>query len=438
MRGWPRSVPEHLKYYYNLRNSLNSQDGCLFYGDRVVIPKLLQSIVLKMLHANHDGIVRGKMLGRSLFWWKNMQGDIENYFKNCEICDQRRNVPTEKVTSKWPKTSCPMDRIHIDFFAFEGKTFLIIVDSFSKFIEAKLMSSTNADQVNEKLEDFFKFFGLPKEIVSDNGPPFNSFDFVNHWETRNVKVTKSPVYHPQSNGTAERGVQTVKNFLKKRLLDQQLNSKNLSRKLNEILAWYNSTPTTVTSLSPSELILRYRPRTVLTGINPKANSSVEQSNRNTRQVRFDESKNETIVYDAGNRKIAIDKEIPEKQFKKGERVMYRNHLKEVVRWIPVVVIDKIGKFLYKIKFIENGNIRIVHVNQLRHKNSFIESNLTKLPEKFVDQSRCKRRRSDSGNGIHAPTPKYLKRRSESMSDELMLRRSARESRPPVRFGFDEL
>ncbi|XP_062541354.1 uncharacterized protein K02A2.6-like [Armigeres subalbatus] len=115
----------------------------------------------------------------------------------------------------------------------------------------KVMNGTNAEKVNEQLDDFFKFVGLPEQIVSDNGPPFSSFEFVRYWESLNVKIMKSPVYHPQSNGAAERGVQTVKSFSKKRLLEQQGGRKTLTKRLNEILAWYNSTPCTVTRKSPN-------------------------------------------------------------------------------------------------------------------------------------------------------------------------------------------
>lgn len=366
-----------------------------------------------------------------------MQNDIEEYFKQCEVCDLRRSVPKETVVSKWPSCTSPMERIHIDFFDLEGKRVLLIIDSFSKFIEATVMSGTNTKQVNERLEDFFKFVGLPGQIVSDNGPPFNSCDFVQHWESRNVTVTKSPVYHPQSNGAAERGVQTVKNFLKKRLLDQQFNRKPLSRKLNEILAWYNSVPSTVTGKSPSELIFRYKPRTVLTNINPKSllydkNEEVKIS----KSVTFDESKNEEYAYDLRSNELKNDNCKPTNDFKKGEKVMYRNHLKEIVRWIPAIILDRIGSFLYKIKLIENGSIKNVHKNQIRYPSSNVDRNLTKIPEKMTDNVTSKRRRSESQGDSPPRKFQMQRKRSGSMDDLIFLRRSDRARRLPDRFRFE--
>jgi transposase InsO family protein len=55
-------------------------------------------------------------------------------------------------------------------------------------------------------------FGFPDEIVSDNGPPFSSEKFNNFCVENNVKHTLTPPYHSQSNGSAERAVQSIKSF----------------------------------------------------------------------------------------------------------------------------------------------------------------------------------------------------------------------------------
>ena len=61
----------------------------------------------------------------------------------------------------------------------------------------------------------FARFGIPEIVISDNGPQFSAeefADFSRNWDFKHV--TSSPGY-PQSNGLAERTVQTVKRLLTK-------------------------------------------------------------------------------------------------------------------------------------------------------------------------------------------------------------------------------
>ncbi|XP_037957842.1 uncharacterized protein K02A2.6-like [Teleopsis dalmanni] len=102
----------------------------------------------------------------------------------------------------------------------------IIVDTYSKWLEAKILRKTDAITVIEALRSTFAIFGLPKKIVTDNGPPFSSKAFIEFCINNNIECLKSPPYHPQPNGTAERGVQTVKSALRKYLLDPKIKSKN--------------------------------------------------------------------------------------------------------------------------------------------------------------------------------------------------------------------
>ena len=52
--------------------------------------------------------------------------------------------------------------------------FLIIVDSFSKWIVVIPSSSATSDETTEKLRIVFTNFGLPEQIVTDNGSAFRS------------------------------------------------------------------------------------------------------------------------------------------------------------------------------------------------------------------------------------------------------------------------
>jgi hypothetical protein len=57
-----------------LQSKYSMLDGCIFYGVRVVIPKILQGLVLKELHNN---------LARSHYFWQAIDDDIDKMFNKC-------------------------------------------------------------------------------------------------------------------------------------------------------------------------------------------------------------------------------------------------------------------------------------------------------------------------------------------------------------------
>ena len=62
-KGWPDRVQEEqLKPYWHCRTELTSHDGCLLWGQRVVIPPQGRTTVLQELHGGHWGITRMKSL----------------------------------------------------------------------------------------------------------------------------------------------------------------------------------------------------------------------------------------------------------------------------------------------------------------------------------------------------------------------------------------
>ena len=65
------------------------------------------------------------------------------------------------------------------------------------------------------MRSIFARHGISETVVSDNGPQYASYEFARFASEEGfIHVTSSPCY-PQSNGKAERTVQTVKAILKK-------------------------------------------------------------------------------------------------------------------------------------------------------------------------------------------------------------------------------
>ena len=68
---------------------------------------------------------------------------------------------------------------------------------YSKWIEVIKMSSTTSGPVIKELRGLFSRFGLPRVIVSDNGPQLVSNEMKNFINRNHVLI---PAYHPASNG----------------------------------------------------------------------------------------------------------------------------------------------------------------------------------------------------------------------------------------------
>ncbi|KAK9702586.1 hypothetical protein QE152_g29850 [Popillia japonica] len=142
-----------------------------------------------------------------------------------------------------------------------------------------MTKGTNITQTIEKLKLCFSVIGLPDMIVSDNGPPFNSADFAKLFadfakfcQMNGISLLKSPPYHPQSNGSAERHVQIVKSALRKFLL--QKSTLTVEQQLVNFLFSYRNSPCASTGLTPNEYIFKYKPKTRLDLLKPRKNDQV--------------------------------------------------------------------------------------------------------------------------------------------------------------------
>lgn len=124
------------------------------------------------------------------------------------------------------------------------------------------MSSTVASRVINEFVSVFEYFGYPKSIVSDNGPPFQSFEFNHFCKCNGIEVFKSPPYHPESNELAERCVRTVETVFNKYCLSTN-DPLSMEQKVNFFLLYYRNSPTTATGQSPSSMLFAYKPRIVL-------------------------------------------------------------------------------------------------------------------------------------------------------------------------------
>ena len=95
----------------------------------------------------------------------------------------------------WSWATTPFDRVCVDY--------LILVDNHSKWLEIEPMKCTNGFQTVPTLRKWFSQFGVPIQLVSDNGPQFTSSEFKQFTTKHGIKHIRCSVYHPSSNSGAE-------------------------------------------------------------------------------------------------------------------------------------------------------------------------------------------------------------------------------------------
>ena len=172
--------------------------------------------MLKIVHEGHMGIERCKNSIRDLIFWPTINSDIKNIVENCEVCMKYRNNNSKEPLIPHDITQIPWFKLGTDLFHFDNKIYLLVVDYYSKFKEiAHSTSGFTSTSVFQHLKSMLARFGIPFSIVSDNGPPFSSLEFkqfMSEWDIEHI--TSSPHYY-QSNGLAERSIQSIKKLLKK-------------------------------------------------------------------------------------------------------------------------------------------------------------------------------------------------------------------------------
>ena len=235
-RGWPPIMSENpaMREFYQVRDELSVEQGLILLGSRIVIPILLRAEILEKVHMGHLGIHKCRETARRNVWWPCMSSQIADMIRQTDrqtdrtrgsLVDQIREEPCRKCQRNRPEHSEPLmplefperpwERIGTDLFHWHNSEYLIAVDYHSRFFEMAKLQRTDSESIIEQLKSFFARHGMPEVVMSDNGPQYAAETFRQFADKYGfIHVTSSPRY-PQSNGEAERAVQTVKNLLRK-------------------------------------------------------------------------------------------------------------------------------------------------------------------------------------------------------------------------------
>ena len=217
IKGWPHIRSEcgkNLQEFWNYRDELSVLDGLVLKGSCIVIPESCGDEILDQLHEGHFETGRTKVCTRDSVYWPSINKDIECLVRTCNLCQEhsRRNNKDSAILKEIPIHV--WSTVQTDLFTLDGHSFLLVVDVTSQFPVVRILNSETTKSMLNAIKGIYCDFGLPKKIISDNGPCFKSVDFKEFHAKLGVTTDTICSYNHASLGSAERMVQTVKQMVK--------------------------------------------------------------------------------------------------------------------------------------------------------------------------------------------------------------------------------
>ena len=239
-----------------MRDELTLQDGLIFKANAVVIPKNLCADMKARIHSSHLGAESCLRRARECIYWPGMSAEIKQYISAREICREfdTTSQPNESLMSH-EVPSRPWERVGADIFTLHDKDYLVTIDYYSNYWEVDRLPDIKASTAILKLKSHFARYGIPDQVVSDNGPQFTSKEFTTFAKTWDFEHLTSSPGNSKANGKAESGVKTAKRLLQK----------SIRAGTDPYLAFldYRNTPTQAMTTSPAQRLMGRRTKTLL-------------------------------------------------------------------------------------------------------------------------------------------------------------------------------
>ncbi|GFU52809.1 retrovirus-related Pol polyprotein from transposon 412 [Trichonephila clavipes] len=218
--------------------------------------------------SGHLGVLKTKDRLLRHFFWPKCYKEIEDFVKTCDPCQRVGKTNDRK---KAPLVIVPViyevfSKINVDTcgpmpISTEGNKYLITVMCLaSKYPDAIPVPDITSKSVVNALLQVFSRMGFPREIQTDQGTSFMSRLTVEFFNRFGIKVSRSSVYHPQSN-PVERFHRTVKRNLRVLCIEA---APNWESQVPAALFALRTVTHESTGFSPAELVYGNDLRTPIT------------------------------------------------------------------------------------------------------------------------------------------------------------------------------
>ena len=210
-------------------------DGVLRYEGRLCVPDTagLRRQVMGEAHSARYSIHPGstKMYHdlRCLYWWDSMKKDIAEFVAQCPNCQQVK-IEHQKPGGLLQEIEIPTwkwEMINMDFITGLPRTqrkydsIWVIVDRLTKsahFLPVRTTYSAE-DYARLYVREIVRLHGVPTSIISDRGAQFTANFWRSFQKGLGTQVNLSTAFHPQTDGQAERTIQTLEDMLRACIID---------------------------------------------------------------------------------------------------------------------------------------------------------------------------------------------------------------------------
>jgi hypothetical protein len=193
--------------------------------------------------------------------------DIRQFIGRCHVClankrsQRKQNPPLQAFSTE----AAPFQAIHIDLIGplnttpRRHKFVLVMVDRATRYVvTAPLRSKTKEEVVKAFNDKFLCVFGQPASVFSDRGTEFLNCAMKDLCEELGVKQIVTSGYHPNSNGLAERAVQSIIGLFRTLLKDK---GTDWDMFLPHVTFQLNTSRNSTTQYSPFFLTHGFNPKT---------------------------------------------------------------------------------------------------------------------------------------------------------------------------------
>ena len=136
LQGWPesgrpessRELHKDLQPYWLYRDELSVENGILFKGDRILIPKSMQTETLEKIHYGHQGSDECKLRTKTCVFWSGINSDIDEIMQQCAMCQELQK--SQCAESLMPHTIpvCPWQILATDIFNLNTRQLVRVQD----------------------------------------------------------------------------------------------------------------------------------------------------------------------------------------------------------------------------------------------------------------------------------------------------------------------